>query len=928
MRLHGRSDESARIASLLEAARTGAGGTLVLSGEPGIGKTSLLRWAESSAPGLRVLAARGLESETELAFAGLGDLLRPILSRLEQIPPRQAAALAGALAVGPPAPGDRFAVAAATLSLLSTASEEEPLLLLVDDAHWLDGPSLQALLFAARRIHGQRIALVLAVRPGFTAEALEVLAVDGLERQPALDLLAETRDINPTVAEELVDATGGNPLGLLELSAQLTREQLSGAEPALASLPAAPAVAAAFLRRVQALPDETRGALIAAAAADSDDLDALSPVLARLGVSPGALAAAQAAGLVRTVEDRIEFRHPLVRSLLLAEASPQERRAVHAAHAEALVGPDELERRAAHLAEAATAPDEALAETLEAAAERALERGGYAAAAKTLRRAADLTPDPERRSRRLLRAAQGLRFAGELEAALETLEEALATAKDPLHRAEIHHLRVRVATASALPLDGGLSLSAVAESIVTRDPTRAALLFAHSAQLAAFSGDPSSGLELARRSRELLPARLRADDLETLVLLGQVFVLAGDRSEALATTRRFATTLERAPEETSEAALLYASLLFWLEQYEAGRSFLKRQIGSARAAGALGVLPRLLDTLAALDARGGRWVQAYADSSEALQLARETADARQTASSLTTLARIEAGQGKADDCRAHAAEAIELARRLHDRVAEAWALCALGVLELGLGRAEAAIAEFERLRVPVGEPANLHDSGALIWTADLVEAYVRARRPDDARRLLEAEPGNENGSAWEKGAFARARALLVEPAALDEAFAGALRAHERAGIPFELARTELCYGERLRRARRRTESRTPLRSALATFEQLGALPWAKRARKELEAAGEFAGARPRNTRIASLTPQELQVALLVAEGATNREVATALFVSPKTIEAHLSRAYAKLGVRSRTELARVLPADGTPSARRSSAPQPEPVGRG
>jgi DNA-binding CsgD family transcriptional regulator len=896
---------------LLDEARGGAGGVVVITGEPGMGKSALLAWATSEARGFRMLRARGLESETELPFAALGDLLRPVVSELEQIPERQAAALAGALAIGPPAPSDRFAVAVATLSLLSAASEREPLLAIVDDAHWVDGLSLEALLFAARRLNEEPVCLLLAVRPDegtFRGEALDTLTLAGLERTVALELLDDVADLHPLVARQIADATGGNPLALLELPRQLSSDQLSGREALPVQLSVAPAIERNFLRRVQGLPETTRRALVVAAASDSDDAEIVVSALAELRLDRADLAPAEADGLIVLAQGRLDFFHPLLRSSLYSSLPPEELRGIHAAYGRALSGDQNLERRAAHLAEATEAPDDSVAATLESAADRALARGGYAAAARTLHRAASLTVTAPERARRMLRAAQNFRLAGDHELALHLLDEALVDATDePLLSAEIHHVRIKVVTTIRLPLHAGLTLAREAERIAARDPAKAALLFAHAAQTAAFSGNGSDAVAAARRSRELLADGHGELDGETAVLLGHAFLLTGQRSSAEEMAGEVGEALENGGRDSSEVGMFYASLLFWLEAYEPARQELQSQIAAARGAGALGVLPQLLDTLAAVDTRAGRWVDAYATSTEALALARETRDGRQTASTLTTLARLEAGQGKADDCRAHAQEAMELARRYGDKLAEAWAIAALGLLELGLGQSDEAIREFTRIQ-NLADADTLFDSAAVMWRADRIEAHVRARRAKDLGEL-DTPALATSGSAWVRAASARAAALVIGPEKIDDAFAEALSLHEEAGIPFELARTELCYGERLRRARRLSDARRPLRSALATFERLGAAPWADRARKELAASGERSSPSGRNARIAKLTGQELQVALLVADGATNREAAAALFVSPKTIEGHLGRAYAKLGVRSRTELARLLTTD-------------------
>src|SRR4051812_25988009 len=431
-----REVERARIDALLDGARNGTSGTLVLCGEPGIGKSALLAWAVERATGFRVLRAKGVESEADLAFSALYELTRPILDHLERLSPPQAAALRGALALAPTSGIDRFSVYAATLGLLAAAAEEHPLLCVIDDAHWLDPASADAVLFAARRLEEEGIAVLIAARADeeqrFLAAGLPTLDVVGLDEQVARDLLASTVDhrLPAGLAERLVTATGGNPLALLELPSVLTRSQLAGRSPIETPLLAGASVERAYRGRLEPLPAATRRALLVAAASDGSELRAIAAAT-RADGGIEALEAAELAGLITLGADRLEFRHPLVRAAVYSSATPPERRAAHRALGEALTGERDADRRAWHLAAAAMEPDEEVAAALERSAHSARRRGGPAEDARALERAARLTPDPDVRARRLLDAARALRASGNPGHAIDLLEQTLELTADP-----------------------------------------------------------------------------------------------------------------------------------------------------------------------------------------------------------------------------------------------------------------------------------------------------------------------------------------------------------------------------------------------------------------------------------------------------------------------------------------------------------------
>jgi DNA-binding CsgD family transcriptional regulator len=660
---------------------------------------------------------------------------------------------------------------------------------------------------------------------------------------------------------------------------------------------------------VRVLPEATQRALLVAAASDTTSLSELLPALERLGLSD-AFAAAETAGLVAIGEGRLEFDHPLIRSAVYGAATESERRRAHAVLAETAIGPYGEERSAWHRAAAAAFPDERVAAALERSAARARRRGGVSTEAEILARAAELTPDPEERSRRRLTAAQAAQLAGRLSSAVSLARLALTEADDPLDRARIRELEGTLMFWEAVPGVSWRALVESADAVESRAPDLAARLLGFAAPMARGEGLHDATAALLDRAQVLVESLGDRIEARTAVIVGTSLVLCGRESEGYALAAGRKDLLDSAGVLSEvEATLQFAILSHWVEQYDTAREVLERTIEAARAAGAAGLLPLALDTLSAVHARVGRWDEAYVASTEALHLAEATGQTGHKASFLSSLANIEALQGREAECREHAVAALAIARERRHLLNEAYALAVLGRLELALGHPEEAIRYLITLEEQVRAGPGVVEPGVIPVLPDLVEAYVRARRRADAGRLLElfSVQAARAQSMWALAATARCRGLLASDDEFEAHFREALEWHVRDQRPYELARTQLCFGERLRRARRPTEARELLQSALEIFERLGAAPWAERAARELGS-----GARRRRRQasaVASLSPKELQVAMMVARGATNREAAAALFLSPKTIEAHLSRAYAKLGVRSRTELAARLADD-------------------
>jgi DNA-binding CsgD family transcriptional regulator len=903
--LVGRERECELLSTALDSSRNGAGSALLLVGEPGIGKTTLLRWTVERADGMLVLEGRGLESEAELPYAVLADLLAPILDRLDALPEPQAAALSSALAIGPPGAVDRFAVAAATLGLLAAAAEDRPVLVVVDDRQWIDSASRDALSFAARRISSLP-AVVLATQRAPVANgdgsspSVEVLPVGPLDRDASAQVLAAHGEMAPKVVETLLAAARGNPLALVELPHLLTAGQLAGAEPLVDPIPTKNSLERAFAARLAPLSADGRLAALLMAADSSGRPAVVLAALESLSLGPGALSEVEALGLVALGASGVEFRHPLVRSAAYHGASAADRRLVHAALAEAEDDPD---RRVWHRAAAALGPDDSLAAELDVAGERALARGAFAAAAAALERAASLTVDRETRGLRLARAAHALEETGSLVRSEALVQEADGLIDDPLARMRLVRLAAKLKMIAGEVETGHALLIDAVEQAEELDPVVAAAMCGLAANLPLHRLDARTALDLAERAWAMGdPARART--LVERVVLGLARTLAGDA----AVTQMIVGLAREAPRNTAWHRQVPAIgwPLVWVEEYDSARTLLAWAIDMQRAGGAVGYLPLSLHALAELDFRVGRWVPALAAAYEAIALFEETGQPAERGFACATAARIEAALGRDDDCRRHAREAFAADDASGLLIAAAYAGAALGLLELGRGDPEAAISALEPVeRIArdgeVGEPWVVH------WAPDLIEACVHAGAEDRAQALLAAfeAQARATGRLSALAAAARCRGMLAPEGAYEELFAGALELHGRVPTPFEHARTELANGERLRRTGRRRESRERLRGALQTFERLGADPWAERARAELRASGQSVRT-PAQREDDALTPQELQVAALVAGGATNREAAAALFLSVKTIEYHLGNVYRKLGIRSRTELARVV----------------------
>jgi DNA-binding CsgD family transcriptional regulator len=909
--LLGREGERAQLDELLAGARAGISSALLLAGEAGVGKSALLHYArEQAAEGYTCVFAQGVESESDIAFSALSALLRPLLGHLESLPEPQAAALASALAVGPPVAGDRFTVSAGTLSLLAAAAEEQPLLVLVDDAQWIDRASAEALLFAARRLVAEGILILFTQREGvgdLDASGVPVLRLGGLDASAARELLEQrvgTR-VAPEVAERLVAATGGNALALAELPGMLTPAQLAGTEALDEPLPVGAALEGALGARIRALPDDAQRALLVAAASGSPRMEAIAPAIAALELDPALLETPEQDGLVTIVAGELTFSHPLFRSAAYHAAPPPERRRVHRALADTLTGEEHADRRAWHLAMAAFGPDEEVAAALEDAATNVRRRGGCAAAATALERAARLTPDPQPRIRRLVQAGADAALAGRFAKALEVFDEALALDPPEDVVGEVNRQKARLQVWAGDPMGAHALFVREADKIAESDPSGASLILTEAALACIVAAEIEQQLATAQRACELAQGRGGPAELYSQAMLGVGKILHGDVAEGAPLLE----PLVALESESADPILLWTGVaLSWIEDYERARAVHERIIATARRLSAPSMLPFPLAWRSAVDFRTGKWADARSSAAESVRLGRELG--QMSPFGLMTLARVDAAQGHEQDCREAAAASLELARRHRVGSLEVIVRGTLGFLELGLGRYEAVVDQLGPVAA-YADSSTLGNPIVVQWQPDLIEASIRLDRREYALERLARfeEEGSSSGVTWAQAAAARCRGLLAEEGAYEAEFQAALELHDLTPTPFERARTELCYGERLRRSGQRVESRTWLRKAQELFESVGAEPWAERARSELRASGETA--RRRDT-VASdqLTAQELQVALIVAQGATNREAAAALFLSPKTIEFHLGHVYRKLGLRSRAQLAAVFAGAG------------------
>jgi DNA-binding CsgD family transcriptional regulator/tetratricopeptide (TPR) repeat protein len=905
----GRTRECEALDRLLANVRGGQSAVLVIRGEAGVGKTALLRYAARQASGFRVAQIAGVESEMELPFAGLHQLCGPMLEHLGALPEPQQVALRVALGLSSGDAPDRFRVGLATLGLLSEVAAARPLLCLVDDAQWLDAASGQVLGFVARRLLAESVAVVFALRnPSDDRELADLpkLRLEGLAEHDARALLATVIPgrLDERVRDRLVAETRGNPLALLELPRRLSATQLPGGFGLLGSEELSGRIEESFLQRFDELSAEARLLLLIAAAEPLGDPLLVWPAADRLDVRGSAAAAAGAEELVAIGED-VTFRHPLVRSAVYRAASPQERRAVHLALAEVTDPQLDPDRRAWHRAAAAAGPDEEVASELERSAGRAQARGGLAAAAAFLRRSVALTRDRARRVDRALAAAQASLHAGAFDAALGLLATAETGTLDELQRARVDLLRGQIAAASGAGGDAPAQLLTAAKRLEPLDVSLARETYLDAWGAALFAGQLAGSADLfdvsrAARSAPRPPHAAHPVDL----LLDGLAVLVTEGRAAAAPTLKLAVSAFRGEEISVEKGLQWsvlascASVELW--DFESWDAVITRQMELARDAGALAPLSIALNGEGIVVTWSGDFAAAAGVVAEA-DAVTEATGTRIAPYGAMLLAAL---RGREAEACARLDAALKNATAGEEGLGAQYARWATAVLYNGLGRYQQALAA---ARQAIDDMPDLFVS---VWALpELVEAAIRtgqARLAADALDRL-ADSANVSGTDWGLGIATRSRALLSEGEAAESCHREAIARLGRTRLRTELARAHLLYGEWLRRENRRVDARAQLRTALELFTAIGMEAFAERAQGELLATGAKVRKRTVETRD-ELTAQERQIARLARDGLSNPEIGARLFLSPRTVEWHLHKVFAKLGIRSRVELALALPA--------------------
>ena len=898
------------IARLVAGARVGQSGALVLLGEAGIGKTALLQRAAALGHDMCVLRGDGRESERDVAFAGLHQLLRPVMHLAQTLPAPQREALEVALALRAPRDAGgrdtRFAVGAATLTLLAHAAEEVPLLLLVDDAHLWDRASSAALAFVVRRLVVDRLCLVIASRPDPDSPLLDAglpsvqLAGLGLDVVPALLAHHGKPSVEADLARRLHQATAGNPLGLIELADDL--ESIRRLAPHT-QVPVPAALVEGFTRRAAGLSTATQSMLLVAAVAGEELalVERAAGILTIGGVED--LGAAEHAGLVRLSPGRVDFRHPLARAGVYGAATPGRRREVHRAVASALAT-DDVERRTWNLCEATVGTSATVAADLAHVGARARERYAHADAATAYERAALLSPRRPDRARRLLDAGGAAWLAGQPQRADDLLAQAAASADDGPLLATIDGLRGTIALRAGA-MDSALRiLNRAAERLALADPDAAVLLLGDAVTACFYLADARGAADVGARIDALLEhctttrARLSGE-----LMAGIAEILGGlggtDR------IRRAVAELVELPdleEDQWRPAWMVLGPLF-LRESETGRALVEHAVDELRRRCALATLPNLLFHTARDAATSDRWDDAVVAYAEGIDLAREGGQNSDLTMNLAGLAWLQARTGDAQACRQHAAEALALAERHEVRLGALWATYALAEVELAHGRAEESLVHLDELEHRL-DALGFRDVD-LAPGPERAEVLAHLGRLEEARAAAVAYHVRALAKAqpWALARAERALGVVGDPRHFDRA----LELHRLSPDLFESSRTRLAYGAALRRDRHRLAARPLLRESLAGFEQLGSRPWVDRAARELDATGEKV-ARQGADPLDSLTPQERQIARLLGSGRTNREAAAALFLSPKTVEYHLRHVYTKLSIRSRAELASTLDA--------------------
>jgi DNA-binding CsgD family transcriptional regulator len=903
--LRGRADECALLDGLTGAIRRGESRSLVVRGEAGIGKTALLEYLIETASDLEIVRAVGVESEMELAFASLHQLCAPMLGRLQRVPAPQRQAFEIVFGLSSGAAPNRFLVGLAVLSLFSEVAEERPLLCVIDDAHWLDQASALTLAFVARRLRAEPVGIVFATRePGRELQDIPELEVPGLSAGDARALLRSVDRfmLDDQVRERIIAETRGNPLALLELPRGLTATQLAGGFGILEAYALRGKIVESFVRRLEPLPRDTRLLMLVAAAEPVGAPLLLWRASERLGIAPTAAEAAETGELL-SIGERVTFRHPLVRSAVYRAAAVDDRRAVHLALAEVTDAQADPDRRAWHLAGAAPGPDEEVASELERSAGRAQARGGLAAAAACLERSVALSADPAHRTERALAGAEASLNAGAYEPALALLAVAEAGPLDELQRGRLELLHGVAAYAQRRGSDAPPLLLRAAKTLEALDTKLARETYLDAWGAALFAGRLASAGSLYDVSRE---AR-RAPEPESprpcdLLLDGFAVLLTDGRSAATPLLQQATTAFAgdgAAPEEVLRWGWLatVAAVVVW--DYETCVAVAARGVQLARDSGALTVLAVALNILTEAVAMAGEFGRAEQLISEADAVTEATGTQVLQYGALY----LRAFQGRVADVAKLSDATVREATAGGQGTAIEFADFANAMVLNSLGRYREAVA-------PAQDAANATPELVVAGWAlgELIEAAARSGQMELGHGALErlAERNRFVATDWGRGVEARSRALLTEGDAAEALYREAIERLERTRLRPELARAHLVYGEWLRRANRRVDARAQLRTAHHQLTTIGMEAFAERARNELLATGERVRKRTVETRD-DLTAQERQIAQLARNGLSNPEIGARLFLSPRTVEWHLRKVFAKLGIHSRRELGSALP---------------------
>jgi DNA-binding CsgD family transcriptional regulator len=904
-RLQGRRAECWAIDGLLDAARDGQSAALVVHGEPGIGKTALLQHAVDRASGFQVVRAVGAESEMDFDFAALHQVCRPMLDRLEDLPGPQRDALEAAFGVSAGGRPDRFLVGVALLSLLSQAADEQPLLCVVDDAQWLDRSSAQALAFVARRLGADSVAMVFAVRePGEDLAGLSELPVHGLSDRDARVILRSVirGPLDARVRDRLVAEARGNPLALRELPYGLAPVDLAGGFGLPTDVALAGRVEESFVRRLEGLPAESQRLLLLAAAEPVGEAALLWRAARQLGIDADAAIPAEATGLLQS-GGQLKFSHPVARSAAYRAASVGDRRAAHRALAAAMDPDVDPDRRAWHRAEAADRPDGEVAMELERSAERARARGGLAAVAAFLERAAALTPEPALRAERALAAAQAKHEAGAPDAALELLATAETGPLDELDQVRLERLRARVELGFGQDSDAPALLLKAAKRFEPLDAGLARETYLEALEAALFASRPGSrraALEAAQAARSAPPAT-GLPTAADLLLDGLATLHGGSEALGVATLKRALAAFRAADLRTEDDIRwlwLACGTAAELWDSETGRVLATRHVELSRETGALARLPHALEHLAALSVLAGDVSAASALIEEADAITAATGAAHASYGSLFPAVRRSPG--------AQVSALIEAAMRNGAATDEDREMMVtertLAVLENGRGNYGAALVAARK--------ASEDQFASCLALPELIEAATRSGEPELAATSLDRLSARTqlSGTEWALGVEARSRALVSENEVAEGFYREAIDRLGRTRMRVELARAHLLYGEWLRRERRRLDAREQLRTAHEMFAAMGIEAFAQRARRELRATGETARKRVVATR-GQLTAQEAHIARLARDGLSNPEIGARLFISPRTVEYHLRKVFTKLDISSRRDLEPALAND-------------------